>query len=65
MHDSTIRVWSTDGEYVTELCGHASFIYSICQVSPGVLASSAEDRYIYIYIYICSHTPTYICLHVY
>lgn len=43
----TIRFWTLEGEAVTVLHGHDSFIYSLCAIpdsAGGGLISGGEDR---------------------
>lgn len=43
-NDGRIRVWTLNGELVTALAGHESFIYSLTVLPSGQLVSSGEDR---------------------
>lgn len=38
-HDTTLRVWSTDGETLTELIGHSALVYACAATSSGLIAS--------------------------
>ncbi|RIA79278.1 WD40-repeat-containing domain protein [Glomus cerebriforme] len=43
-NDSTLRIWTLDGQCVQELNGHTSFVYSIDVLPTGEIISSGEDR---------------------
>ncbi|ORY55320.1 WD40-repeat-containing domain protein [Leucosporidium creatinivorum] len=51
-NDETIRIWNLDGDVLTSLEGHSSFIYALISIptaSGGGLASSGEDGIIKIW----------------
>lgn len=41
---SNIHIWAFSGETISILTGHSSFIYSLCLLPDGDLASSGEDH---------------------
>ncbi|KAJ3028528.1 hypothetical protein HDV00_010188 [Rhizophlyctis rosea] len=43
-NDSTIRLWSFNGDVLQELSGHTSFIYTLIALPTGELVSGGEDR---------------------
>ncbi|RGP78601.1 hypothetical protein FLONG3_3283 [Fusarium longipes] len=43
-NDGTIRLWKLNGQQISELHGHESFVYSITSLPTGELVSSGEDR---------------------
>ncbi|KAI9726949.1 MAG: hypothetical protein M1828_000297 [Chrysothrix sp. TS-e1954] len=43
-NDSTIRLWTLQGQEVAQLHGHEAFIYSLTVLPSGELVSSSEDR---------------------
>ena len=43
-NDGTIRLWKLDGQQVSELLGHESYVYSLVSLPSGELVSSGEDR---------------------
>ncbi|KAJ3052219.1 hypothetical protein HK097_006687 [Rhizophlyctis rosea] len=43
-NDSTIRLWSFNGDVLQELSGHTSFIYTIITLPGGEIVSAGEDR---------------------
>lgn len=43
-NDGTLRLWKLNGQQVSELHGHESFVYSLASLPSGELVSSGEDR---------------------
>uniref|UniRef100_U9TKA7 Phospholipase A-2-activating protein n=1 Tax=Rhizophagus irregularis (strain DAOM 181602 / DAOM 197198 / MUCL 43194) TaxID=747089 RepID=U9TKA7_RHIID len=43
-NDSTLRIWTLDGQCIHELNEHTSFVYSIDVLPTGEIISSGEDR---------------------
>ena len=43
-NDGIIRLWRLDGQQMSELNGHESYIYSLVSLPSGELVSSGEDR---------------------
>ena len=43
-NDGIIRLWKLNGQQVSELHGHESYIYSLASLPSGELVSSGEDR---------------------
>nr|CAG8451216.1 2161_t:CDS:10 [Entrophospora candida] len=43
-NDSTLRIWTLDGQCIQELSGHVSFVYSIDVLPSGEIISGGEDR---------------------
>lgn len=43
-NDGTLRLWKLNGQQVSELHGHESFVYSLASLPSGELVSAGEDR---------------------
>ncbi len=43
-NDGVIRVWTLNGDLISELHGHEAFIYSLAVLPDGKFVSSGEDR---------------------
>lgn len=43
-NDAVIRLWSTNGQQISELHGHENFVYSLALLPNGGLVSGGEDR---------------------
>lgn len=43
-NDGTLRLWKLNGQQVSELHGHESFVYSLASLPSGELVSTGEDR---------------------
>src|SRR5262249_44392899 len=43
-NDSTLRIWTREGDCIQELYGHTSFVYSVTSLPTGEFFSSGEDR---------------------
>ncbi|KOS19465.1 Ubiquitin homeostasis protein lub1 [Escovopsis weberi] len=43
-NDGTLRLWKLNGQQVSQLSGHDSFVYSLTSLPSGELVSSGEDR---------------------
>lgn len=43
-NDCVIRLWTPQGQQVTELHGHESFVYSLACLPSGEIVSAGEDR---------------------
>lgn len=43
-NDGTLRLWKLNGQQVSELHGHESFVYCLASLPSGELVSSGEDR---------------------
>ena len=43
-NDGCVRLWTLNGDLVSELRGHESFIYSLAVLPSGDIVSSGEDR---------------------
>ena len=43
-NDGCVRLWRLNGDLVSELWGHESFIYSLAVLPSGEIVSSGEDR---------------------
>lgn len=44
-NDTTVRLWTADGQPIAELNGHTNFVYSVCWLAPDLLVSCGEDKY--------------------
>jgi phospholipase A-2-activating protein len=43
-NDSSIRIWTLNGDCIRECYGHTAFVYSLTLLPTGELVSSGEDR---------------------
>lgn len=64
---STLRLWTVEGECVGVLSGHTSYIYSVCVLPSGLIASSGEDSCVRLWSlasHECTQTITLPCISV-
>ena len=43
-HDQTLKVWTFEGECISELVGHTALVYSVACTEEGIIASGSEDN---------------------
>lgn len=43
-HDQTLKVWTFEGECISELVGHTALVYAAAANEEGLIASGSEDN---------------------
>ena len=66
-NDETVKLWTIDGQKLAELKGHSGYVFSVCVLDSGDIASASDDRTVRIWrdnmcIQVINHPRTVWCV---